>query len=104
MGLYHGVDGVDVHCHVGSLEICHCFISKSVDVHCHVGSLEIRLNRSHFQEWVHCHVGSLEIVLYLSFFTAWVHCHVGSLEKYRVELAAISQCSLPCRQLRNETI
>ena len=58
---WHVIDTVNVHCHIGSLEIVKSFNATLLTVHCHIGSLE------NMRVWpvrnmkVHCHIGSLEI-------------------------------------------
>ena len=54
--------------------------STALNVHCHVGSLEMQRSRQLAGFLVHCHVGSLETVYSNIVGLKVVHCHVGSLE------------------------
>ena len=58
------------------------FQAEILNVHCHVGSLEILKSFRSCSHIVHCHVGSLEKLHIHWLYIISVHCHVGSLEIY----------------------
>ena len=86
---------LQVHCRIGSSEMCRVFVGMGVLVHCRIGSSEKSLAGQGFGIQVHCRIGSSENRGRLTHGRRKVHCRIGSSEIKR--LAAVFALYVHCR-------